>query len=552
LGLVKALLTGERDSISDSLYQSMQRAGAAHIVSVSGLHVLMLTQLLLAIPMEHRRKRIVLIPFLVFFAMMTGGRPAIVRAVLMVILLQLGPLFDRDYDAPTSLAAALLLLLLHNPFSIGGVGLQLSFAAVGGILLISNPLNQWFEMRLKVIQGKKQLAPPLRGICGIVSMSCGALLFSTPLCAYYFGYISLVGLLSSILILPVLGVLFATSLLSILLSYFAMPLALPLATVSDVIAGYVNFVCRQLGSWNFSALSMEVDAFVIWLVLVYACIIALFLWKWLRRKFYLPVAFAGISLLCSICFHIWNTTSAPISITVLDVGQGQCIAALSDDESIAVDCGGNSGDAGDHLADFLQNLNRRHLDALVLTHFDSDHTNGLSELFSRIQIDTIYAPDLGNSGQAQVVKLAEKNGCDVVLLSDDDAFSFGEGTVRLLHLPATEEEVENNDGISVLLSYEADDFLITGDLDLENEALLVESEDLSDIEYLVAGHHGSKYASSDALLAAITPDTAIISVGYNTYGHPTEDALNRLNSYVKELYRTDENGSVLIKLGVEK
>ncbi len=549
LGLIEALMTGDQDLLSDSLYTALRRAGVAHIVSVSGLHVMLFAQILLMIPGSQRRKRLLVLPVLVFFALLTGCKPAIVRAVLMEALLLLAPIFGRENDAPTSLSFALLVLLLQNPYAVAGVGLQLSFLSVLGIELVQPRLHRILESKLEPIRHKKRLYRLLYSMIDLLSTSCGALFLSTPLCAYYFGSVSLVGVVTNLLVLPVLGLLFGLALLCVLCSFLWWPAAELFAVPCKYISLYISGVSRAVGGFNFAALSTNVTAYAVWLVFLYVLILLAVRWKPMRTYPALPFCAGVLSLLCAIGIHIQTTLSAPVTIAALDVGQGQCIAAFSEGIALAVDCGGNEDNPGDTLADYLQGLNRSSLDALILTHYDSGHTNGVEELLSRITVETLYLPESGEPQQQVICALAEAYQCEIVFVTEDKTAAFGCGTLNLFSPVEQEDGDSNNGGLSLLLSYDALDFLVTGDMDIDTETALLEREQLSDVEYLMAGHHGSKYATGEALLSALTPEIAIISVGYNTYGHPTEETLARLADWNCTVYRTDEDGTVLLKLG---
>ncbi|MCD8086489.1 MAG: DNA internalization-related competence protein ComEC/Rec2 [Clostridiales bacterium] len=549
LGLLEALLTGDQDLLSDSLYTALRRAGVAHIVSVSGLHVMLFAQILLKVPGSQRVKRLLALPVLVLFALLTGCRPAIVRAVLMETLFLLAPVFGRENDAPTSLSFALLILLLQNPYAVAGVGLQLSFLSVLGIELVQPRLHQAMENWLEPIRRKRKLFRFCYGVIDLFGTSCGALLLSTPLCACYFGSVSLVGVLTNLLVLPVLGTLFGLALLCVLCSFLWWPAAELLAIPCKYISLYIVGVSRTIGSFNFAALSTDVTAYAIWLVFLYVLILLAVWWEPMRKYPALPCSVGVISLICAIVIHIQTTLNAPVTIAALDVGQGQCIVAFSEGAAIAIDCGGNEDNPGDTLADYLQGLNRSSLDALILTHYDSDHTNGVEELLSRITIKTLCLPASEETNQQSICALAEAYQCEVVFVTEDRLESFGCGTLTLFAPVDQEDTDSNNAGLSLLLSYDTLDFLVTGDMDIATETALLEREQLSDVEYLMVGHHGSKYATGEALLSALTPEVAIISVGYNTYGHPTEETLARLAAWDCTVYRTDEDGTVFVKLG---
>ena len=142
-GLIQAVVLGERDGLEESYSTALQRVGLSHTVAVSGMHLGFLAGLLGTLLGKHsRRSALVIFPTVVCFAMMTGCTPSVVRAAVMILLLQLAPLLGREQDGPTSLSFALMLLLLHNPFAAAHVGLQLSFASVAGIELFSEKLRR--------------------------------------------------------------------------------------------------------------------------------------------------------------------------------------------------------------------------------------------------------------------------------------------------------------------------------------------------------------------------------------------------------------------------
>jgi competence protein ComEC len=236
---------------------------------------------------------------------------------------------------------------------------------------------------------------------------------------------------------------------------------------------------------------------------------------------------------------------------VLDVGQGQCILLVSQGRTAAIDCGGSGSDSsGDLLADELQALGLSDLDLLILTHYDSDHSGGLSELFARISVDTVACPAIleEEAGQQLLYSLASEQGSALVEVSEITRYQLGAGQLTLY--PPGDESGGNNGSLALLGEFQDFEFLITGDMDEIGEQILVSRYDLPQVELLVAGHHGSKYASSELLLEAVQPETAVISVGAsNRYGHPTAEALARLQEIGADIYRTDRNGTITIQIG---
>lgn len=142
--------------------------------------------------------------------------------------------------------------------------------------------------------------------------------------------------------------------------------------------------------------------------------------------------------------------------------------------------------------------------------------------------------------------MAEEKGSEVLLFSEDGSVSFGAASLRI-YAPLGKGET-NEAGLSVLATCGSFDVLITGDMGETVEKRLVRYGDLPDIELLVVGHHGSKYSTGEELLEATRPEYAAISVGYNTYGHPAEETLERLAAAGCAVYRTDQMGTVSVRV----
>ena len=176
----------------------------------------------------------------------------------------------------------------------------------------------------------------------------------------------------------------------------------------------------------------------------------------------------------------------------------------------------------------------------------------MAGLLARMEVDTLLVPEEEDDAglQSMVLSAAEDYGVRVSFITEEERLEFGKGVLTIF--PPLGEAGDNERGLAVLASAGENDFLITGDMDAATEAKLLEAYDLPDIEALVAGHHGSKYASSQALLEALRPETACISVGSNPYGHPTEETLLRLARQGCDIYRTDLHGTIHLSWNQEE
>jgi len=552
--LVKAVVTGNRDSLSDGFTSSLQRAGLAHTVAVSGMHLACLAGFLsLLLGKGSRRCALVSLPILFLFTLMAGSTPSVVRAAIMVAMLQLAPLLGRERDSFTSLAFALFLLLLHNPFSIASVGLQLSFGAVAGILCFSGPLQ---ERMLCVIPLSKRGKNPLRRlwnglvrfVVSTIATTLGALVFTTPLTAFYFGQVSLIAPLSNLLTLWAVTVVFVGGIAVGGLGLVVPGAAAILAWPVTVTVRYLELVVHSLGRIPLASVPTG-EYYLIWLLFVYALLAVALLLPG-RKRFRLPTAAAAVVLMAAVLCTNLEFRAGDMRVQVLDVGQGQCVLIRSGTHLAVVDCGGDSYEnAGELAADCIQALGRSSIDLLVVSHCHADHANGIPVLLDRMNVKELVLSDAEEESplRRRILDQAERQEIPVRLVGEDTCLSFGEDAVFTVYPPLGSGEDSNELGLTILCSAGDYDVLLTGDMGTSVEKKLVDHVRLPDVEMMVAGHHGSKYSNSKQLLDVVRPDVAVFSVGAdNPYGHPTQEAVDRFLSVGAQLYRTDQNGTVTI------
>ncbi len=543
-GLLLALLTGETEELGEPLATELSRSGLRHIAAVSGLHVGVLMGAFALLPGDRRARQLLSALALLLFCLVTGARPPVVRATVMGLALLLGPFLGRDADSAASVRTALLLLMLLNPFSLLSLSLQLSFAAVLGILLLYQPLYLRLMGDRERRKGEGALTLLRRGVSASLALSLSALAFTTPLTACSFGTLSLAAPLSNLLCLWAVELYFLGGALGTLLGIFLPPIKL-LWTPFRWLFLYIRWTAKLFAHAPLGAVTTEVGWYCLWLAAVYAAALLLWRHKSLRRRW---SAFAGALLaLFVICvlLHRGTVAGSGLGVEAVDVGQGQSILLLSHENAAAVDCGGYR--AGNALADAMNDAVESRLDLLVLTHFDEDHINGLEQLLERVEVAELVVPDReDDSGRrAQAEKLARAHGVSVHALREDETRTLGEMTLRLFAPVGAGSD--NNSGLSVLA--EKGDFrvLITGDMDQAGELALAEREDLGPVSVLVAGHHGSRRSTGEAFLERIRPETVLLSCGEgNRYNHPNPETLERLSAAGCTVRRTDREGRVIL------
>ena len=547
-GFLTAELTGDKSAMDDGDYLAMQETGLAHLFAVSGLHCAFLVTLLaLLISRRQRLLCAVTIPLLLFYMVMVGMSPSVVRACIMQIFLLIAPLFRRGSDPLTSLAAALLVILLCNPFAAASVSLQLSFSATLGMVLLSPRL---YKLLTGWYKGKcRPLRAALCFVAANLSATLSAVVFTAPLTAWYFRIFVLVAPLSSLLAVPAAGWSFMAAFVTVLLGFVWLPLASLLGWISWALVRYILWIANGMMSWRYHAVYFTNPYLIYWLLFLYAAFIGCAATPDGKRKYLLASALSVLTLAAAIWVNRQDYQYGVLTALTLDVGQGESVILTSGGETALVDCGSSNSykDPGGLAADTLHSMGVRELSAVVVTHYHADHTNGLYEVLRRIPVQTIYLPDIEDEYgvRERLVSLAEEKGAQVTYVTKETADTLGD-TVLTIYPPVQSGGDLNELGLTALASAGDFDLLITGDMSGSTEKKLVETYALPDIEVLVVSHHGSRYSSNIRFLKAVTPEAAVISVGDNNYGHPSEETLQRLLAVGADIWRTDQQGTIRI------
>lgn len=547
-GFLTAELTGDKSAMDDGDYLAMQETGLAHLFAVSGLHCAFLVTLLaLLISRRQRLLCAVTIPLLLFYMVMVGMSPSVVRACIMQIFLLIAPLFRRGSDPLTSLAAALLVILLCNPFAAASVSLQLSFSATLGMVLLSPRL---YKLLTGWYKGKcRPLRTALCFVAANLSATLSAVVFTAPLTAWYFRIFVLVAPLSSLLAVPAAGWSFMAAFVTVLLGFVWLPLASLLGWISWALVRYILWIANGMMSWRYHAVYFTNPYLIYWLLFLYAAFIGCAATPDGKRKYLLASALSVLTLTAAIWVNRQDYQYGVLTALTLDVGQGESVILTSGGETALVDCGSSNSykDPGGLAADTLHSMGVRELSAVVVTHYHADHTNGLYEVLRRIPVQTIYLPDIEDEYgvRERLVSLAEEKGAQVTYVTKETADTLGD-TVLTIYPPVQSGGDLNELGLTALASTGDFDLLITGDMSGSTEKKLVETYALPDIEVLVVSHHGSRYSSNIRFLKSVTPEAAVISVGDNNYGHPSEETLQRLLAVGADIWRTDQQGTIRI------
>ena len=535
-GFAKALLLGDTADLDYETDTALKLSGIRHIIAVSGLHVSIFFGALEVLSLRKRYlTALVGFPGLLLFAAVMGFSPSVSRACLMVSLMLLARLLGQEYDGPTALAFAAIAILALNPGSIASASFQLSVASVAGIFLFQPGIQKWLLAKFGILKPRTLKARLARWISSSVAVSLSATVLTTPLCAWYFGMVSLVAVVTNLLTLWMVSILFYGLCLTCLVGVLWPTGAAALGWVLSWGFRYVLLVAKALASFPLAAVYTTSAYVCLWLIFVYI-LLALFLLSQNRRPWVL--ACCACVGLCLALMASWLEPSLDqVRITVLDVGQGQCILLQTEGRSFLVDCGGDSDTASAELAaQTLLGQGITRLDGLILTHCDRDHAGGVPYLLPRIKTEVLIQPE-GGTIQAEIPTIYASQNLELTL-----------GAAELQIFAPSFPGDSNESSLCVLLDTEKCDILITGDRSGFGERSLLRNSSLGTVDVLIAGHHGSKNSTCQELLEAVRPQIVCISAGSdNPYGHPAAETLTWLARFGCQVYRTDQLGTILIR-----
>lgn len=543
LPFTHALVLGDTSQLDYETDTALKLSGIRHVAAVSGLHVAMLYTLLRALTLNRRYLTALLgIPVLVLFCAAAGFSPSVTRAAIMVGLMMLSQMVNREYDASTALSLSVLVMLTVNPLVITSIGFQMSVTCVIGILLFNQRILDWLYQKLGKPKGKSLFQRLKRWFCSGVSVSLSATVLTTPISAYYFGTVSLIGVVSNLVTLWAVSLGFYGIAASCILSLLHINVGRAVAWLVSWVLRYVLQAARILSAVPMAAVYTRSVYVTAWLVFVY---VLLLIFACTPKKRASVLGFCACAGLCACLLLSWTEhTFSDTHFTALDVGQGQCMILHHGGRTFLIDCGGSNDEiAANAAAETLLSRGINRVDAVILTHADRDHSGGLPYLLTRIDADMILYPATTHAGILEQMT----NGCEAALMPVADSLLLEVGKANMQIFGPVYAAESNENSLSILFESENCAILVTGDRSATGELFLLEYP-LTDVDLLIAGHHGSKYSTSQALLDRVQPEMVVISVGkHNSYGHPAEETLDRLKNFGCQIFRTDEHGTIIFR-----
>lgn len=536
---LSAMIAGNDSYLSRSDKQNFSRSNMIHILVVSGAHVSYFSTTILTLlsfcTNNRKKKWYAVMILLICFGFVCGWSGSVTRSIVMYLLITAISMFGKTVDRLSSCAFSALGLIVLDPFSMFSSGVLLSFGATLSISVFLQRVESGMKKHFSFL--------PDEVICTISCFICAQVGMMPILISMGSSY-SLLRIAAVLLagfpaeIICSLGLII--SLVSILIPITCMKrlLFVPLRGLISLLVQIAEIGASRTSD-NFSFARMPMTLIIALLGVFLICVCSSGLRRWIT-------VFASTLAAVIYAIPMSGKYKNECQVYFLDVGQGDSTLIQYCNTNILID-GGNLGN-GDVIRSVMDYLDIDQIDMALMSHLDIDHVGGILELYESGDISDVYAPFWGESEDMyELESIYPQLPDSVKILRGGDVVSIDQDLSFECIWPVLPSSGGNADSLVVLLHAFDTSVLFTGDID-ENVENLLPSSKLQTAQILKVAHHGSRFSTSENFLQGKFFRAAVISVGYNHYGHPTEEVLHRLEDADIEYFRTDENGCVLLTI----
>lgn len=543
--VLAGVVLGEDEGLETSLRDDFRASGLYHLLAVSGQNVAyvvagtILVVWILGLP--RWLGELSALATVAAYVLAVGWQPSVVRAGVAGGLASLAWLASRPRDRWYFLLVGAAVLLAWNPYSLLEAGFQLSFSAVAAIFVL-----------VPRISSRLEGYPLPQKLAEVISLSAACGLVTAPVLWLHFGAIPVYSVLANALAAPVVAPLLGMALAAAAIHPFLPAASAALVWLDAWLAAYLAFCARLAGNLPYAQVT-SLSAVGILVAAGLACALLLYMRGPVLRR---VAVVACLALALAVAWYAAPDDRRPppppegLRMTVLDVGQGDAILLQVAEGAVLVDQGPPEADVAGQLA----KLGVNRLAALVLTHPQRDHVGGAAAILEQVDVAAVVDPLIPSASEDQRAALAAARVREVPLVAARAGrrFAVGELDVQILWpegaAPAGDDP--NDHAVVLLVSYGEVDALLTADAEGEVTLPLRPPP----VEILKVAHHGSADSYLPALLEAVEPRVAVVSVGArNDYGHPTPETMAALEEFPGlAVYRTDRDGAVTIETDGEQ
>ncbi len=553
----------------DEIKQSFINSGLLHLLAASGLNVALIFGIWWFLAQNLRLPYIVSIWggvfFIILYTFMTGFPPSVLRAAIMLLFVLLGKLIDRDSKPVALVFLVGFLMLLFEPLMFCDVGFQLSFVVTIGLIVTIEPINEKLNTIQKSFIDKVKSRPYLLRIF-LFSISPKALMaaFLVPLCAqlyvaglqmYYFNTFTPWSLFANLCVVPFIGIIsflgFVSSILGaipylgdkiiVLFDFVVNPLLVLLVNISNFFSGFEYSVITTP-----SPGVLQLVLFWTFLILLVENIKANF-----KNKKFLAAVFTVAVIFFATFIKL---PQKDFEMLVFDTGNADCILLKSPrGKYIMIDTAmapyRGISNAKTIMEEYFKDKNIKELEILIITHFDIDHCGGAKDILNDMKVNKVYLQNLDPKepkGIEIMQILKNKNIKHYAAKNNETIYTEDDFKIKTFSANFKNElkgDVKDNENSVITLLTSSDvNALFMGDSG--TLAYRKIKEFMPEIDILKVGHHGAKRTLDYEMLNALKPKYAVISSGYNIYGHPDRSTLEILSKYNINTYSTKDSGAI--------
>ena len=507
----KMFILGDTKDLDKDVYNSYKENGITHLFAISGMHISLLSSIILKLTSSYK----LTIIFLLIYLFLARFTPSVLRATFLFVILYFNKKFNLKLKSYEVLILIFCFMLLFNPYYIYNVGFIFSFLISFNLMIFSKYLKNFKYFKCLFYTS-------------LISFISGL-----PIMIYNYFSINILSILLNIFFVPFVSIIiFPMSLITFIFKFLE-----PIYTFLIYLLENISFMFSKINIFEFIFCKPNIYILILYLIIGFISLSLFF-----KRKYYLIMIYILILIIHTNIDYFSNK----ISLTMLDVGQGDSSLLKIKNKNILIDTGGNqSYNLSDNIIiPYLKSEGITKLDYLVLTHGDYDHMGEAVNLVNNFKVDkVIFNCGEYNNLEKELIKVLNKKhikyySCIKELNIDNN---------KLYFLQTKEYDNENDNSNVIYTELDGYKFMFMGDAGVEKENDVLDKYNTSNIDVLKVGHHGSKTSSSKEFINEISPKYSVISVGKNNrYGHPNKEVLNNLDN--SKIYRTDEDGSIMFKI----
>ncbi len=558
--LLIGLLIGDTDEIDEETKEDFRNSNLTHMLAVSGLHVsyvlLGVNYIITKVKIHKKLSKIIVMLLILFFILVTGATPSVLRAGTMTIYLIIGGIFYRRISVFSSLNLSLLVIIIMNPYCLFDVGLQLSYAGTIGIVYLYPIIKEKIYNKANSI---------------LITISANIVII--PIMLYNFNTISLTFFISNLLAGPIIGIIIILGFSIIIISLIFFPIANIFSKILNLLI--ILFLNTAKACENLPLSKIFIITPTLKFIFLYYCLLAFIIVKertQIRINIKLKnkvIAILIILVIINPIKYFSNIKQSNLKIYFVDVGQGDstCIVTPKN-KVILIDGGGNSKDENydigkQTLLPYLLDKKINKIDYCIVSHFDSDHCGGLMYILKNLKVKNII---IGKQYEEyenykEFIKIAKDKKINIRVVEAGEKITIEKNLYIDVLWPINREKMViqnaiNNNSLVFKLRYINFSMLFTGDIEeiAEKEILdnYKENTELLKSTILKVAHHGSKTSSTKEFINIVKPKYAVIGVGKdNKFGHPSNVTIENLKTINTEIYRTDEMGEISINVNIK-